>query len=868
MDSLKIRINGTYTNGIIDLTDDDLFPFELKKGLFDFVSLTSRTGEESTTFTVPCTSDNGKTLDHIYSTNTNQFKDTWQKIDCEILVNDEVFEIGKFKVKRTTNKKGISGFDCAFISNNTIWIEKLQDIYMNELEYDSTAIVYNMTNVKASHSNTYADEYVFTPINRGQRKYQNAVHTEDCFPDLFLIPFLEKCFNKVGYTVGGSWIADADVRKLIISYFGLNFKLTDAETTAEYARGQLPTISIQVNPFYNNPQKYLITKTNNTTHSWDTVTSPNSDAGGNVSTDEYVIPFNGVYKFNLSVTVNTKEIGFSKQAKCSWHLKKTSGGVVTYYQMSGLMGSGITLSTASPNDSTFVGESFTLPFLAGDIVEFAIEIEVINGNNFTVRHTTDTYFEAILTDKIMEGMTFNINNILDDTIPVVELIEDIIKLGNLVPRADENIKKVYLETFDNFINNLSTATDYTSKIDISKALSIEKISDTYKRRMSFKFAKDSNDKYLAQRNKIYGNIAGDETYDISEDIEEGIDNVELKHFAFTYHIEDKYATPTISVSGTFPNFQYNYTPPLWNSRIWQEFSTEPPKLSTDHNPRLLYYNYTTQQDSAGVSRKIFWHGDSVASTQIPTALVHPIIVNGVTNIAIPLTVMWADYDENNRGLVYNYYRKQLQRVEEGLRVECIAYIDNVDYANMTFRTPIYLDIKDFEGFYIIENIEGFKPHKTEPCKVTLLTHANYSGVSISQRTFEKKVVSGMNVGLVGGGVNNEDVGSGFDNTGNGMKVGSDNNNVANMNQLLWGDGLTGGAKVGQVILGQYNKVDNDAIFIIGDGTPDTKSNSLLVKSNGEVLIGGGYDLLTQNENEYVQVYTLNSDGKLIRATTL
>lgn len=71
------------------------------------------------------------------------------------------------------------------------------------------------------------------------------------------------------------------------------------------------------------------------------------------------------------------------------------------------------------------------------------------------------------------------------------------------------------------------------------------------------------------------------------------------------------------------------------------------------------------------------------------------------------------------------------------------------------------------------------------------------------------------------------------NNGSGNRAGKGTGSVA------WGYGLIS-TRDEQGVFGRFNMPDDDAIFIVGNGTSDdNRSNAIVVKENGNVLTHGG-----------------------------
>ena len=76
-------------------------------------------------------------------------------------------------------------------------------------------------------------------------------------------------------------------------------------------------------------------------------------------------------------------------------------------------------------------------------------------------------------------------------------------------------------------------------------------------------------------------------------------------------------------------------------------------------------------------------------------------------------------------------------------------------------------------------------------------------------------------------------------------------------------------KENQIILGQYNVKDDDALFILGGGTSeDDRRNVLVVDSSGTLHLGengGGLNMVTKDDNgNIIDLYTETDKEVIIK----
>ena len=153
--------------GELDITDHSDFPLALTFQILDFKDLTSTSGDYSKTFKIPATKNNNNILKHLYIPNISVDNTVTDRKSCRILFNNLYSLVGLIQVD------GVGGYgetpsyyNCVFFGSNLNWADKIQDTYMNAIEWgnDGENLAYNKDSIVATWQHEDCNNVSNSPI--------------------------------------------------------------------------------------------------------------------------------------------------------------------------------------------------------------------------------------------------------------------------------------------------------------------------------------------------------------------------------------------------------------------------------------------------------------------------------------------------------------------------------------------------------------------------------------------------------------------------------------------------------------------------------------------------------------------------------
>lgn len=892
MDNIEIQILDSDNNvtGVLTVADDDKFPLSLTKGIANLKNINERSGSYSTSFKIASTKDNDVLLEHLYYASEKNYKDWDADKRARIIVNGLDIDTGRLRVDRVSAKGDARDYNFTFFGDNMDWVLLMQDKYFSDLPYLDQSILWDATTVENSWTATAGNNVpVFSIINRGQRFKPDMVSISDCYPDYFTYDVIKDAFNSIGFKVESTFIEQAHFKKLITPFFGSRFKLTEEQTEAENVFVDMDSSVTNVDSSISNTGYYsfnflldssystptnLNPETNQANVAGFTETTPYYDNGANWgsiglslggTTYAYTAPNNGYYKMELDTSCtsysSTGHLPTSPFYKIYRKVGSTAIGTIGNLNNVSVNTNVYSSGGINYKDTWGIYESAFVYLNAGESI-------TIGGSNaysgslgdfsFGLKHYTNTTIKVTYSPNIVAGNTFNWKNVSDNEISLLKYITDLGKLHNWYFRTNTATRTVYIETRDSFYNALSTATNWTDKIDDNKQHELYYNSRYYSQLQGFKYAEDGDDEFIEWWNDRTGDEFQNLTHEYPEKFKDGKTTLQLDVIAPTISSQDAYT------GGNEPIFSF----------MWDKNPTESiPPLRLNYKPRLLYYNYSTQQDVDGVTKEFYWNNESTPRTTIPYALSFSRVVNNVVLADVAgsldfkdLTSFWStgailDTSITQDGLHTNYYQKTTREIEEGRRLNINLYLDLVDYKNISLREIIYFDNRypDIEGYWRIEKISNFKPIGTQSTSLELIQAKNFLPKTYTQSG--GGVITDYSEGLSSFRLANT-----VDNSKNISDkqpnvVGS--RNVVEPNTTVIGDYLESSAPF-TTRMGVYNLDVSTDTFQLGVGTKN-ESFSLIradeagnILFNGELIRGGLYDstkIVTKTANFTASVLT-------------
>jgi len=821
---LEIRDTDNSILGLIDIGNDADFPFTLTKRLASLNDISKRGGAYSKTFKVPSTKENNKLLHYLYSSNQRVVKGFRKRKTANILVDDIIIERGYIKITDIEVKNKTEYYVITFFGDNVQWMTDLAEVELPDLTYANNTQTYTTANIVSSWSATYpTNDHVYPWISYGEYENGTSLTTEDFVPSIRYIAIIENSLNKAGFTLSSTFLNTANFKQLIFPFVGEGFLFSQAFVDDKLFKSSLLSsnqliigvFDVFLNPI---PTKLIFN---------DDSTGDNFDTGGNfnITTNQFTAPDEGLYRFDLSL-----EILYADQNSQDTKIKIFKNN--TDFQ---------TINSETPQSmsisSPVIIKSGYYILNMGDTIDIRVEYPTIVGR---ILFGFNSYFK--LTDmsrEIRANATYNISDVLPK-IKVLDLFADLTKLFNLYWLTDNKTKTVYVEERDSFFKAVSQAKDWTSLLAIDKEHKIKFIT-SYKRNLLFKYAEDSNDKYLEKRNadfKYDNNLYSSYKHTFPDRFRKGQDTLETSEIAPTYIIHDERA-----VSGSL---NYGITARMWNESL----QGHPPK-SHAFKPRILNFQYSGQTIDGDT---LYITVDGTNYSNIPSAL--PIAVFGNT---VPYSLSFAQAD----GL-FSYYSKSMSIIEDGIQLEAVFNISPNQYQSLDIRKPIYLNApEEVQGYWIIDTISDYNPFKLT--KVILLKYHNQTPVSIDTDIspppfpnptggdFPYVPSSVISAGTTKGTGENPEKRGVIINNGTG------NRTTRGSGSLALGQGCISEYS-NQTFIGSYPETTNDKIAI-GIGSKEERLTGLRVTTEGDITFYNGEVYIVNTDGERVPV-TIDSDNKI------
>lgn len=136
--------------GELDVTDHTDFPLALTFQISDFKDLTSTSGDYSKSFKIPATKNNNNIFKNLYNPKFIVDNKVTDKKRCRILFNNLYSLEGLLQVDGVGGyNENPSYYNCVFFGSNLSWSNKIQESYINEIDWgsDGENIIYNKNSI-------------------------------------------------------------------------------------------------------------------------------------------------------------------------------------------------------------------------------------------------------------------------------------------------------------------------------------------------------------------------------------------------------------------------------------------------------------------------------------------------------------------------------------------------------------------------------------------------------------------------------------------------------------------------------------------------------------------------------------------------
>jgi hypothetical protein len=637
MVNYAIQINGQY----LDLSNDTTIILEYAPN--DFASVESRSGIASNDFTVPLTSKNKSLL------NANQ-------IDGILYINNDEAGRGFFKVNsKNWNDNSAS---LTFYSSNTVWFDAIRGLSLRDLDLSDYNHDYTISNAINQLNNTEGVVYPF--INYGLSDTASAVEftlEQDLYPAIYIKTLVESIFNQSGFVVGGSFLDDVNYKRLILPFSQQYFQYL-----------QIPAFTVAGDC------------TDDGTAMTGTFVINNITQGG-----EFV---------SIARITNTSIYGQALNISGSGQVEFDPAPNTLTIQ---LYINGLYISDLDSQTGTGVfGVAFDTDFeLAPD------DYAEIRWSATSSQFTTNFDFTVQQRDinQILEGFPVIMSEIMPD-IQQLDLIKYLIVSFNLIVSYSDIDQKVTLTPFREIYNNLPTAYNWSSKIDVSrsKELDYRELIENYGQvnALTYEASPDSLGENFETKNGYsfgYGLFTiTDSTIETDNDIYDSPFASTFSEFAFL-NSDQRMLIPSIrryaETTDTEPN-----TDPL--QRILLCVTDLTTYELVENSPLGLISISAPSGGQTVTSGSFSWFFKPLTTLTSLNDFINSLAygVQGISNT--DQSNLLADYWSETIGLIQNSYflRAYLELSAQEVR-------------NFDFSRPVYLAFEQFTGYYFVSSIEDF-----------------------------------------------------------------------------------------------------------------------------------------------------------------
>ena len=531
-----------YINGLkvdLDASTDFSFSFSIN----DVKEPDKRSRSVSKTLNIPGTQNNLNIFYSAYSLpqyfdplNPIGFDfDPRQTYEAKYYVNNQLRFNGFAQIIKTKILNEVVNFEIVLFSNVVNFINQFGDIKISELGWTEYNHVLNHTNIANSWDTSVIKNgvatsnftaglpdgfgYYYALIDYGFGGQPDEYADNRIFPHLYQREILIKAFEFLGFTIDGSFIDSAMLKKAIIGIGGgdppkldsteLNNRLVDLTIDRVITNTYTPaggTTSL----FWEVAQSINLSASATVVQD---IKGQYSSPSIQVSNDgNYRVVVNGTIDYDLLIS------GTGTGSISSFLL-----GLIVYKNGGIQQVQGQTIINTATVTNNLIGTTsnfsivLDLPLAGGDVINLGYSWNVnaeqqVDGSlgNLTVEFDTTGFdFELQATDsELVNGDNVNLAVFAPD-IKVADFVTSIIKQYNLQVDEPTELNVINIEPLEDYYGSTSDADDWTYKQDLTKEIEIEPIAVTQPKRYVYNYA-DDNDFYHAlyksKHEQGYGNF--------------------------------------------------------------------------------------------------------------------------------------------------------------------------------------------------------------------------------------------------------------------------------------------------------------------------------------------------------------------------
>lgn len=651
---MRLRVNGSfldqYSNTVIAQT------FSVN----DLGDITTRQGGFSNRFTLPLSDNNADILGFPNDINSSS-SNPYSRVSAELIDSGAVIALGYLKYQQVSNKD----IECTFFSDNVDWFSLISDKKLTDLNLSAYDHTYHYDTMMDSLINDGSDGYIYPIIDYGSLTDLSnpAISFSDLFPAIFVSIVFERIFFEIGYKVQGELLDLIMYPKMIIPFSAEAFV-----HTSQWVLDNTITDTEDSTPIINN---------GNVQESIDwTAAGGTSITIG--KTSNYIIDVYITANYNLTSGTGDNDLQF-----------EVLDGAIVEYTITGYV--------LTDGDHIFKFSTDARGYNAASNLSVRATMTVNSGVGdltFTGGTITITPTESI----DLNGEEVQMSATLPD-ISQVDFVNYILTSFGVLPIVNSYSKTINMYLHRNIKNRLSSAVDWSDKIDLGKDINInfsEKVSNYFKRSI-FTYLEDDSDTYLTTYKNEIGEVFGSGDFSIAND--------HLGDFG-TYY-EAPFA-PTINITSIgndfyipyIPLFEYDSTSMTYVRRL-----SPKPRILLKSDPISLLdltIDKYIQIDIDGPGGAI-----SANTNEIPFLwFVKTEFIAEVDSLKDALNYDATAFpNEVGDPLIPEFLEGYQDSLNQFKMVQAYFHLNEVDIGALNFSTPVYVDY--FKSYFYLNKIENY-----------------------------------------------------------------------------------------------------------------------------------------------------------------
>ena len=642
-----------------------------------------RNSSYSKTITIPATATNRRALGFPENIDMESTFNQQSLFSAKVESTTTIFEGYAKLIKATRNE-----YELILIGDNGQWINGIKNLSLQDLDYSGYNVAWTYANILDAASN---DAVKFPLIDRGAfvPNYNglNCISVMDLLPAFQVKQLLIKIFKAQAYNYSSNFI-DNIADDLYLPFCGQY--PVHSDSWKEDRTLKLKNTNGFILPDHDYSIPYITLDASGTNY----YDNPGWLAGFNAIKPDQDI----YYKFNIKAKGTFSDSNLA--ADLLVRIIDRDGYTTTYFPEYGW-----DMSLGSPfisnENCRSQGVDWYLNYTTQRIyvpADGQIQFFIWHGNTGETLSigAGDFEVEAIPTGEHLFGDTLEINNFMPD-INQSDLIQALKQMYNLYFYTDVNKRIVYIETRDDFYNGISSAVDWSDKIDMESEIVVSEIEPEAKKYI-YKYKDDSDDAALEKYEDATGYTFGEST----------------KVFANVWargdrDIENKLFSPTIMAFCKRSGVQISSIP---LPKLWTNIEVIPER-KFDFNFRIL------KKISSPSSYNIDIVENATAKSNRSESL-------------FTFMVFYDDTQENDNsllfkdistsyGLVKKYYENTHDAIDDSRYLTAMLYLTASDINDFDFRNPVFLDIPGVtRAYYNVLQINDYQPEIEQTVKVNFV----------------------------------------------------------------------------------------------------------------------------------------------------